>query len=305
MQVRLMQFSKILSKRNPKPLRCEMGPERAVTIGQLMELWTFFVDFIKDRNAYYLDPNIIRPLTKPFQMSMSEVFGPRRVDFFVSHFWGTSTQHFVETLEIHAKATRTELLSESSDGPDWSSLAYWICFLSNSQWHIDAELGHGDWWQSSFYKALRSGFVRATCMILDEQALPLTRSWCLFEVLQTYVLLHEKVFDNFDGLQFSTDRGTIGKASDAGSCYDIALALGSRIAALNVEDATATNKKDEAMIIKLVEENGGMATMNEFLRNNMVTDLQNARHHFINKVDELDSRLTTRSVANEVEYVSV
>jgi len=85
------------------------------------------------------------------------------------------------------------------------------------------------------------------------------------------------------------------------SCYDIALALGSRIAALNVEDATATNKNDEAMIIKLVEENGGMATMNEFLRNNMVTDLQHARHQFNSKVDELDSRLTTCSEANEVQ----
>lgn len=35
-------------------------------------------------------------------------------------------------------------------------------------------------------------------MVLDEKALPLTRAWCLFEVLQT--LLLEEKSSNFQGL---------------------------------------------------------------------------------------------------------
>jgi hypothetical protein len=71
MQVRLKDFSKFLAKKNPNPTRCDKGPGRALTIGQFLELLSFFCDFIRDRNAYYLDPNIIRPLTKPFQIGRS------------------------------------------------------------------------------------------------------------------------------------------------------------------------------------------------------------------------------------------
>ena len=37
-------------------------------------------------------------------------------------------------------------------------------------------------------------------MILDTDALPLARSWWLFEVLQTFNLLHENTAGNFEGL---------------------------------------------------------------------------------------------------------
>ncbi|OLP75293.1 hypothetical protein AK812_SmicGene44939, partial [Symbiodinium microadriaticum] len=46
-----------------------------------------------------------------------------------------------------------------------------------------------------------------TCMILDEMAMPLKRSWCLFELLQTIEL--ERTQANFRGLLFCTEHGVL------------------------------------------------------------------------------------------------
>jgi len=302
MEARLNNFAKLLLERNPKPSGCARGPERGMTIGQLGELLNFFRDFIRDRNAYYLDPNIIRPLTRPFQMSMAEVCGPQRAEFFVSHYWGTSTVHFVETLEKHAKTTcrdhRSGPSQDSVSPPVWNSVSYWVCFCSNSQWHITDELGHGDWKESSFYKTLQSGSIRATCMVLDENALPLTRSWCLFEVLQTYILVHDELFSNFEGLKFCTDRGMLGAAAssdDLESSFDIALALANKLSVLKVEDASATDEKDEQMIRDLVDQQGGMESMNHFIRHNMLSDLHLVRTNFESTLGHLETLLSARS----------
>merc|ERR1712032_734339 len=100
--------------------------------------------------------------------------------------------------------------------------------------------------------------------------MPLTRSWCLFECLQTLILVSERRsdHDNFKRLKLCTDRGTIGQVSDTSS-FDIALALGKRLATLNVADASASSDTDQQMICGLIEEHGGMDTMNAFIRTNM------------------------------------
>ena len=41
-----------------------------------MDLLHFFMDFIRNRSAYYLDPNIIRPLTRKYQLSFAELVTP-------------------------------------------------------------------------------------------------------------------------------------------------------------------------------------------------------------------------------------
>ena len=61
--------------------------------------------------------------------------------------------------------------------------------LANNQWDLEQELGGGLGWQSSsFYLALRGSGTKGTAMILDEEAKPLQRSWCLFELFQTFQL---------------------------------------------------------------------------------------------------------------------
>lgn len=285
MERRIDEFQTQLLEKNPNPTSCERGPGRAVTVYQLLQFQFFFRDIIQNRTAYYLEPNVIRPLTKPYWLSFAELVGPRQLTFFVSHFWGTAFSHFVESIQGHAENTSIE---------DWRSLAYWICFVSNNQWEITKELGSGDWRESSFYKALHSGFCHATCMVLDAEALPLKRSWCIFEVLQTYRLQHENVFDNFDGLCFCTNRGVIGDSSK--DCYDIAVTLARKLATLRLQDATASSKDDERMINDLVEEEGGMTTMNQFIRDNMLFTLHSVHTHFNEEMDSLEQGLRKRTL---------
>merc|ERR1711988_1724778 len=102
---------------------------------------------INERTMYYVEPNIIRPLTVPHQVSYAELAGTVDVVYFVSHFWGTPFRHFVETLECHARATR---------GAEWEELSFWICSFSNNQWQIKDDIPDGDWRCSSFYLALTS-----------------------------------------------------------------------------------------------------------------------------------------------------
>merc|ERR1712032_746644 len=101
--------------------------------------------------------------------------------------------HFVETIQHHAM---------SVDSDRWASLAYWVCFLSNNQWDLTAEVGNGDAEDSSFFRALWSRSCRATCMVLDEAALPLTRIWCIFEVMQAYRRLHEGEGSVYAGMRY-------------------------------------------------------------------------------------------------------
>ncbi|CAJ1412528.1 unnamed protein product [Effrenium voratum] len=74
---------------------------------------------------------------------------------------------------------------------------YWICTFSNNQWAVEEELG-STYHESSFYQAMRSEGTLGTVMVFDEEAMPLTRSWCLFELLQTCLL--KGISRNFKGL---------------------------------------------------------------------------------------------------------
>jgi len=278
---RLTQFKQQILRNNPKPGSCERGPGRAVTVDQLLTFFFFFEDFIQNRNAYYVEPNLIRPLTRQHQLSFAEFVGPSQLVYFVSHFWGTAQRHFVDTIQGHAESTGDE---------NWRSLSYWICLLSNNQWRIAEEVGGGAWKNSSFYKALCSGFCEGTCMVLDENAKPLSRLWCIFEVLQTYRIEHDSSFNNFRGLYFCTDRGVIG---DKSKCtFDIAVTLSRRLATLRLEDATASDEDDERMIRDLVEAEGGMGMMNDFVRGNMITTLDRVEALFLEAVGAIKRELS-------------
>ena len=95
----------------------------------------FFDTFIKERCMYYVCGNIIKPLTKPFQLSWAELVGSTPMEWFVSHYWGMAARHLGEAVRKHAQSTSAE----------WLGTAYWICTFSNSQWHVRAELGNGQW----------------------------------------------------------------------------------------------------------------------------------------------------------------
>eukprot|EP00439_Symbiodinium_sp_Y106_P067814 s1492_g11.t1 len=192
------RFKSKVYRVNPTPHACKRGAGRALNINQIVDLYEEFKSFIQDRsfcnrNLYYVDSNIVRPLTKSCHLSLAEFMGPSTVDWFVSHYWGTNFSYTVRALKLHANSVgRDSLITQSqitiasgeasksiaatsspvSRASDWKSpgsISYWICAFSNNQYRIDEELGtsHED---SSFYLALHSEWVVGTVMVLDEQA---------------------------------------------------------------------------------------------------------------------------------------
>jgi len=247
---------------------CPRGPERAITIGQVGQLYEFFQSFIKDRSMYYICSNLVIPVTEDCKLSYAELVGPRQVNWFVSHYWGTPFQEFVAAVRHNAK----------SDGAvDWQSTAYWICTFSNNQWEVEAELGQGDYQESSFYKSLRSESCEGTVMVLDEQALPLRRAWCLFELLQTKLIASERA-SSFQGLLLCTSSGVLRNGQGG---IEIAMKVATCLATLDLRDAKATDERDLVMIQSLVEKMpGGFHATNAFVRKSIRDCLILAHQNF-------------------------
>ncbi|CAJ1458434.1 unnamed protein product, partial [Effrenium voratum] len=123
----------------------------------------------------------------------------------------------------------------------------------NNQWQIEEELGAG--WHLG-------GDSVGTAMILDDEALPLTRAWCLFEVLQTKIIRTTR--ENFRGLYLCTITGVL---QNGKSGVDLPMRIAERLASLRLENATASDKE---MIGELVSKMpGGFQAMNHFLRRNI------------------------------------
>ena len=180
-------------------------------------------------NMYYLCGNIIQPLTKPYQLSYADVVGPNDMQWFVSHFWGTPFAHFVETIRKHAEGSLGARVT------DLHLVTYWICTFSNNQWKVLEELGE-TWEYSSFFLALRSPGYKGTVMVLDDEVRPLTRSWCLFELLQTALLSKKK---KTQGLFLATQSGVM----NLGQCgMDLAVTLSKKMSTLKLQDASASSQ---------------------------------------------------------------
>ncbi|CAK8999421.1 EGF and pentraxin domain-containing protein 1 (Polydom) [Durusdinium trenchii] len=279
--IKLKDHSKELERANPFPQRCERGPQRAVQAGQL---WRFFMSFEtlirQQRSMYYVVSNLLMPLTSQKRLSYAELAGSHQVLWFVSHFWGTSFRHFVHSVRKHA-----ESVAPYSRVP-WTEPTYWICSFSNNQWEVEAEVGKS-WDDSSFFKTLNCSDCLGTAMILDDEAMPLTRAWCLFEVLQTKEIQNKR--PDFEGLWLCTSTGVLheGKAG-----VDVALHLAKRLSNLRLEDATASVQKDKDMIDHLISQMpGGFEAMNRFVKSNIAEALRHMNTAFKKEFNQIMSSL--------------
>eukprot|EP00931_Biecheleriopsis_adriatica_P017031 TRINITY_DN12357_c0_g1_i1.p1 TRINITY_DN12357_c0_g1~~TRINITY_DN12357_c0_g1_i1.p1 ORF type:complete len:794 (-),score=64.90 TRINITY_DN12357_c0_g1_i1:419-2569(-) len=200
---------------NPNPEECERGAARAVTAAQLMSLNDFFGSFIGDRNMYYVCSNLVMPLTKPHQLSFAELIGPSMVMWYCSHFWGTPFRDSCACLRLHARSEAFHVENSSPSHRNVSGVthasreclaktSYWVCTVSNNQWRIKEEVGRSVE-DTSFFVCLRSGHVKGTCILMDNEAKSLKRAWCLFEVLQT-IQLQKSGPENLTGLWICTSR---------------------------------------------------------------------------------------------------
>ena len=80
-------------------------------------------------------------------------------------------------------------------------------------------------------------------MVLDDQAQPLRRAWCLFEILQTQ--LSAERGSSFQGLLFCTSSGVLRNGQGG---IDVAMAVANGLATLDLKDAKASDADDERMI---------------------------------------------------------
>ena len=185
LQRQLQEFQALLPK---KPTKCSPGPERAISLAKLQQMYERFRPLIRGRNMYYICPNIVLPITKKVHKSFAEVVGCGLVDWFISHFWGLPFADFILSLQEHA-------ISRGSD------LRYWVCTFSNNQWDMEAEVPSGKPpSHSSFYKALTSPSCCGTGMMMDTDVTPLRRSWCLFEMLHTFLQEEPWMIETFEHL---------------------------------------------------------------------------------------------------------
>lgn len=279
MQRHLAGYARKLQLEHPDPRPTPRGPGRAVRVGHLLEFHCSFQGFIMHRSMYYVVANILRPLTSPPRLSYAELAGPCQLDWFVSHFWGHAFCHFCSSIRKHAEVV--------AKGAEWQTQGYWICSFSNNQHRITEELGDS-WRDSSFYAALRNGRCKGTCLVIDEQASPLARSWCLFELVQT-MELEEIQPETFEGLSFCTHTGVmnLGLAS-----VEMSIGVAKRLASLRLEDASASDPKDKADIDSLVEsEMGGFARMNAAIRLRIIAALRSARTAALQDFDKVEVEL--------------
>eukprot|EP00439_Symbiodinium_sp_Y106_P023916 s5053_g2.t3 len=278
----------LVGKHRPKP--CPRGPSRAVTARQLQDFVSYFQAYTGYRTTYYVAHNILKPITEPYQLSYAEVAGPSTVRWFVSHFWGTPFVHLVSTVTKHAEEAAAE-------DPSWvspaNSQSYWICTFSNNQSDpesIHEELGGGDWSISSFYMALHSPTTIGTAMVFDDEAMPLTRSWCLFELLQTTILKKARG-KTYRGLKLCSPLGIMNNGSGS---MDLALNVSRKLAHLRLQDAQASVQSDKEMIENLVIAEGGFDLVNLTLIESVREVLQAVQYSFTRTMQNLETDLAQR-----------
>ena len=98
-------------------------------------------------------------------------------------------------------------------------------------------------------------------MVLDQAVEPLRRVWCLFELLQTF-LIRDDAPHTFEGLKLLTSTGVL----NSGNCsIDLAMAIGRALASLDLQDARASNDADKELIFSAVRQEGGFQALNSKL----------------------------------------
>lgn len=126
-------------------------------------------------------------------------------------------------------------------------------------------------------------------MILDEMAMPLKRSWCLFELLQTITLEQSQV--GFKGLLFCTENGVLNFGA---STVEMSMQIGERLSTLSLEDAEATTEQDKNMITQLVlQEMESFEKINTVLREHIGHALGRCRDRVDDDFDTLFVKLGT------------
>ncbi|CAE7396347.1 ANKRD50 [Symbiodinium necroappetens] len=208
-------------------------------------------------NMYDVVETIIKPLTKARLVSYAELLEPLAPQVFVSHWWGEEFVCFVRALQLFAGTCMSQASSDFTDAsntPEANSdpganLAFWVCSFANRQWEVN--LG-STLQESPFERALAAPSCTHVVMIMDPDATPLQRIWCLYEVLRAHAL--KKKF------HIATDNGVLTFGSDEpfGQQRQDLLTLTKRVLEIDPATAKASQEQDRCMIMAEVDKAVGL-----------------------------------------------
>jgi len=206
-------------------------------------------------NMYDLVETIIKPLTKARLVSYAELLEPLAPQVFVSHWWGEEFVCFVRALQLFAGtylSQESHALPDSTDASNAlaeANLAFWVCSFANRQWEVN--LG-STLHESPFERALAAPSCTHVVMIMDPDATPLQRIWCLYEVLRAHALKKE--------FHIATDNGVLTFGSDEpfGQQRKDLLTLTKRVLEIDPATAKASQEQDRCMIMAEVDKVVGL-----------------------------------------------
>mmetsp|Transcript_27135 Transcript_27135/g.65528 ORF Transcript_27135/g.65528 Transcript_27135/m.65528 type:complete len:392 (+) Transcript_27135:1-1176(+) len=124
--------------------------------------------------------------------SFAELLPPRRPLVFVSHNWKTEFRFFYHTVLRHAKETFPD---------SYLNTPYWICSFANNQHDVVIP----DLENSPFNRTLEQEDCERLLFVMDMDQLPLTRLWCLYELVRSQELPKKKLVD------FATPDGVLNR----------------------------------------------------------------------------------------------
>eukprot|EP00429_Kryptoperidinium_foliaceum_P066097 CAMPEP_0176061074 /NCGR_PEP_ID=MMETSP0120_2-20121206/30446_1 /TAXON_ID=160619 /ORGANISM="Kryptoperidinium foliaceum, Strain CCMP 1326" /LENGTH=698 /DNA_ID=CAMNT_0017394625 /DNA_START=82 /DNA_END=2178 /DNA_ORIENTATION=+ len=137
-------------------------------------------------NMYTLVDHIVKPLTKAFRCSFMELISDRaqRPQLFVSHAWSTAFYQTCRLLRFHLEE-RMAQMKKSAD--ELGSVTLWICTFANNQHDLNSLKAH--LMDTPFVRAIRQSTCEYAVVVLDEEATPFKRIWC---VLEAHVCHHQR-----------------------------------------------------------------------------------------------------------------
>ena len=253
LQQALGEYQKCLN-----PERCERGASRAVAIEELSELQEHFQHLLRQRNMHYVVDSMVKPVTKPWQVSFAEVAGHGPVEFFVSDVWATPFCDFMACLRSHAPLKSTR---------------YWHSAFSANQWYIENEVGGFGVEESDCYLALMSPTCMGTCAVVPNVnglGQWLNRAWCVFEMFLTFRAQTE-AFEagriGHEGLLFCAASGTL----NHGKCsFDICMSYFAVLKTTDFMAALAVGAQDKQIIVDLiVSQMGSLDRLVEVVKNSL------------------------------------
>ena len=131
-------------------------------------------------NMHDVVAEIIKPRTEAKLIAYAELLEPLKPQVFVSHWWGEEFLSFVRALRLFARVYAFEALKNLPE-EDYvevlDNIVFWVCSFANRQWEVN--LG-STLQESPFERALAAPTCTHVVMVMDPDATPLRRIWCLW-----------------------------------------------------------------------------------------------------------------------------